>query len=272
MDKDFWAELKTFCEHLTRQVSERLLADFGRIQAEQKHDGRLVTAADRLADVTIRDAIARRFPAHGILSEEVKHTYHAAEWCWVIDPIDGTTNFTRGIPLWGISLGLLYHGTPVFGFLYFPQVQQTFHGYWLAGTGLTGATGAFCNDVAIQTTTDAPSANHLFNLCARSTQVIQAAAPFPCKIRMMGVASYDYLMVAAGAMIGAVEATPKIWDLAGVWPIIRAAGGEFIFLNEEPVFPLQSGVNYRDRALPSLALSQANLAAQFVPLVACVAS
>jgi myo-inositol-1(or 4)-monophosphatase len=90
-----------------------------------------------------------------------------------VDPIDGTTNFTRGIPIWGISLGLLYRGTPVFGFVYLPCLKQSYYGYWYGETGLTGPEGAYCNGQPIHTSDDFPSKNHLFNLCARSTGVFK---------------------------------------------------------------------------------------------------
>jgi myo-inositol-1(or 4)-monophosphatase len=84
---------------------------------------------------------------------------------------------------------------------------------------------------------------------------------------MIGVASYNLLLVAAGAAIGGVEATPKIWDIAAAWVIVKAAGGEFVFLDPDPVFPLEVGTNHGDRSLPSLAICRSELVSQFKPLV-----
>ncbi len=263
--EQFWRDIFDFCTEITTQVSDYLVPQFGRLQAVRKPDGTLVTQADQWSDRRIREAIAHRFPDHGILSEETLHIFPATDWCWVIDPIDGTTNFTRGIPVWGISLGLLYRGVPVFGFIHFPQLGQTFHGYWYGESGLTGPTGAYLNQQPIQTSHDEPSQNHLFNLCARSTDILKA--PFPCKIRMIGVASYNISLVACGAALGGVEATPKIWDIAGVWPLVQAAGGGFISLEPEPVFPLQVGVDYGDRPFPCLTVSRGELTDLFRPLV-----
>ncbi|NEO84133.1 MAG: inositol monophosphatase [Spirulina sp. SIO3F2] len=270
---DFWDDVLDFCHQITGEVSDRLLKDFGQLQAVEKADGSLVTDADKWSDQTIRDAIAEVFPEHGVLSEETVHIFPDTDWCWIIDPIDGTTNFARGVPLWGISLGLLYRGTPVFGYVCFPPIAQTFYGYWYGESGLTGPTGAYCSepsggDRPIQTRPDPPGKNQLFNLCARSTAVMQQ--PFPCKIRMMGVATYNCLLVASGATLGAMEATPKIWDIAAVWAIVQAAGGTFATLETQSVFPLVVGENYGDRPFPSLILSQANWLSQFRPLVDCV--
>ncbi|WP_017303425.1 inositol monophosphatase family protein [Spirulina subsalsa] len=261
----FWEEVLVFCQTLTNTIGQQLMKDFGQIEASRKSDGSLVTQADRWADQEIRQAIAQKFPDHGVLTEETEHILPPQEFCWVVDPIDGTTNFTRGLPIWGISLGLLYRGTPVFGFVHFPPMQQTYHGYWFADSGLTGPGGAYLNGRPIQTSPDEPSLNHLFNLCARSTDVFKK--PFPCKVRMIGVSSYSSALVACGASLGGVEATPKIWDIAAVWVIVQGAGGAFIPLEPQPVFPLQVGKDYGKRSFPSLVVSRQTLAQQFLPLV-----
>lgn len=131
-----WGKVLTCARSATAQVGAQLLSDFGHALADEKADGSLVTQSDRWADAELRRAIAATFPDHGILSEEGSHTFPDRDWCWIIDPLDGTTNFTRGLPLWGISLGLLYRGTPVFGYVAMPPLGQSFHGYWPGETGL----------------------------------------------------------------------------------------------------------------------------------------
>ncbi len=255
--KEFWHEVLTFAQDITEKIGTQLIGDLGKLQATYKEDGSLVTQADRWADDMIREAIATHFPTYGILSEETTHLFPASEWCWIVDPIDGTTNFTRGVPIWAISLGLLYQGTPVFGLVYLPQLKHAFYGYWYGNTGLSGPTGAYLNGEPIHTSPDEPSKSHLFSLCARSTQVLRQ--PFPCKIRMIGVASYNLLLVACGATLGGTEATPKIWDIAAVWVIVQAAGGAFVLLKDESVFPLKIGQDYSHSAFSCLAVSRAEL-------------
>jgi myo-inositol-1(or 4)-monophosphatase len=268
-DADFWAAVLTFSRQQTTPVGERLLTAFGKAQAEEKWDGSLVTTFDQWSDDTLTAAIRATFPDHGVLSEETSHVFPANDWCWIIDPIDGTTNFTRGIPLWGISLGLLYRGTPVYGYVYMPNLGHHFHGYWPGDSGLTMPTGAFLNEQPIHTRPDAPAKNQFFSVCARSLQVLQN--PFPCKVRMLGVASYNLLLVAAGYAVGSVEATPKIWDIAGVWPILQAAGAVWTPLDGAEPFPLTVGSNYRDRPYPTLVSNHADHVAIFEPLVRSVA-
>lgn len=270
----FWDNVLAFCAETCQRLGDELIGKFGKLQAVRKDDGSLVTEADQWSDAEIRRAIAQTFPEHGVLTEETEHIFPANDWCWVIDPIDGTTNFTRGIPIWGISMGLLYKGTPVFGYVHFPVIRQSFYGYWYGESGLTGPTGAFCNGEAIHVSPDDPSLNHIFNLCARSADV--AAQPsFPCKIRLMGVASYNVLIVAKGAALGAVEATPKIWDIAAVWAIVQAAGGAIasleleveLGLEQKSIFPLEVGKDYGSRPFPCLTASRADLMPIFRPYV-----
>ena len=265
---EFWNQVLEVASNTAQRVGAQLLLDFGHVQGLEKADGSLVTQSDEWADREIRSSLATAFPTHAILSEEAEHGFTDAEWTWIIDPLDGTTNFTRGIPLWGISIGLLYHGEPVFGYVYFPPVNQTFYGYWAGNTGLDLPTGAYLNNRSIHVSSDAPSSNHFFSLCARSLQVWQPG--FPCKIRMLGVATYNFLAVAAGASLGGVEATPKIWDLAAIWAILHAAGGVWVSLRDEPTFPAVAGQNYGSYALPSLIVNQPKLAELLLPLMGSV--
>ena len=265
MDMEFWDRVLEVTSTTAQRVGVRLLSDFGRAEGQEKDDGSLVTESDRWADNEIRSSITAAFPTHAILSEEDVHILTDAEWTWVIDPLDGTTNFTRGIPLWGISIGLLYRGEPVFGYVYFPPVDRVFHGYWAGNTGLEMPVGAYLNGQPIHVSQEQTSQNHFFSFCARSLQIWQPG--FPCKVRMLGVATYNFLMVASGASLGGVEATPKIWDLAAVWAIVHAAGGVWVSLRDEPTFPAVVGRDYGAYAMPSLIVSQPELIDVLLPMM-----
>ena len=263
----FWYQVYNFCRQTTQRVAKKLSIDFGQLEAIQKADGSLVTEADKWADAEIRQAIKQCFPTHGVLTEETEHLLPDNDWCWVIDPIDGTTNFTRGLSIWGISIGLLYQGIPVFGFVYFPQIKQTYHGYYYGNTGLTGPQGSFLNNSPIYTSQAQADFNQVFTLCTRSTKILQHN--FPCKVRITGVTSYDLVLVACGATLGTIERSPKIWDIAGGYPILYGAGGKFINLNLETdtVLPLTKGVNYGSIGFPCLAVANEDLISTFQPFV-----
>ncbi|MEO1635719.1 MAG: inositol monophosphatase family protein [Cyanobacteria bacterium J06631_9] len=261
---DYWETVTAFAKTASNEVGASLMEAFGTATAEEKSDGSLVTKYDKWADKELRDRIIAAFPDHGVLTEEAEHTFPGTEWCWVIDPIDGTTNFTRGVPLWGVSLGLLYKGTPVFGHVYMPPIDQHFHGFFSGDSGLKMPIGAFLNGEPICTGDDCPSGSRLFSLCARSLKVLQN--PFPCKIRMLGVATYNILTVASGVSLGAVEATPKIWDIAAVWVIIHATDASWINLSGQAAFPLEVGKDYSVHPFPTL-VTRPDLVEKFEPLV-----
>jgi myo-inositol-1(or 4)-monophosphatase len=267
---DFWTEVLDFATATADRVGTQLLQNFnqaaGQTQSEQKADGSLVTASDQWADAELRAAIAAAFPTHGIISEETQHIFPDTDWCWIIDPLDGTTNFTRGLPLWAISLGLLYKGTPVFGYVTVPPIGQSFYGYWVGDSGLEDMPiGAFRNGLPIAASREALTKNHFFNLCARSLGVLQS--PVPAKLRMLGATTYSFLTVACGTSMGAVEATPKVWDVAAVWPIVLAAGGVWQALEPGEVWPLEVGKDYSSRSYPTLVVSGKPALAVFGPLV-----
>ncbi|MDX2271849.1 MAG: inositol monophosphatase family protein [Cyanobacteriota bacterium] len=266
----FWTTVFAFAETTTHVLGTQLLKDFGQTPAEEKSDGSLVTRSDQWADQQLAQAIATTFPEHGFLSEESNHIFPNTDWCWIVDPIDGTTNFARGIPIWGISLGLCYQGTPVFGYVHLPPIAQSFYGFWRAGfTSPLFAEqpqGAFLNQQPIQPSAADPGANQLFNFCSRSTHLITPT--FPCKARMLGGAAYNMLSVAAGTFLGAIERSPKIWDIAAVWVMVQAAGAVWIPLDPQghwpeeqgiPLFPLISQQDYGRQGYPTLILSRPEL-------------
>jgi myo-inositol-1(or 4)-monophosphatase len=271
-----WHGWLDFADRLAKEVGKQLLSDFGSATPEQKGDGSLVTNADRWADHYIKTAINKEFPEHGVLTEESALVFPDRDWCWIIDPIDGTTNFSRGIPIWAVSLGLLYRGVPVFGYVYLPTLGHSFHG-WFSQPELTPDlavevpnSAAFLNGQAIaiedQLPADTPINNYFLSSCSRSLEAM-GTVKFPCKLRMLGVATYNLLTVATGATLAAVEATPKVWDIAAVWVILQAAGAQWIPLQDKQIFPLQPNQNYGDRSFPSLVIGQKNFLPTFLNLV-----
>lgn len=266
---DFWTEIVAFARQTTEDIGKGLLDRYGNVQATEKADGSLVTEADNWADLQVRNAIAKQFPEHGVITEETTHIFPATDWTWAIDPIDGTTNFTHGIPIWGTSMGLMYRGTPVFGYVHFPALGKSYYGIWIGESGLRGTSGAYEGDRPIHTSDAVVGGNQLFNICTRSTSVL--TEPLTCKLRLVGVCTYSFLMVAKGATLGAIEAIPKIWDIAAVWAILQAAGGVFVPLESQPIFPLEPGKDYGSRPFPTLVAARSELVPLFKPHVQAIA-
>ena len=253
----FWDGIVDFCQKLTRRVEKDLLADFGKVSGEEKEDGSLVTIADKRADQQIRKAIQEIFPTHGMLTEEGDETiFPENDWCWIVDPLDGTHNFVRGIPFWGISLGLLYLGKPVFGYVHFPSLQQRYHGFCLNPQNEEAPHGAFFNEKTMTLCAQEFEKKQFFTFCSRSIHV--AGKNFPCKVRVFGSSAYDLIAVAGGRTLGAIELNPKIWDLVGAYPIIHAVGAHWRFLKNDP-FPLKKGQEYLHESFPVFVIARKEL-------------
>ena len=123
-------------DSLFELVSQRQIKDFGNISASNKADGSLITSCDLWSDKTIVDGLASIAPNEGVLSEEGGKSIPNTKAYWVVDPLDGTTNFAAGIPYWSISVARFVDGKPQSSFLIIPTLKKKFvsikeEGVWL---------------------------------------------------------------------------------------------------------------------------------------------
>lgn len=135
-----------FSAQMTREAGEIVNSLFGsppELRFKEGLDGRpsTLTTADLKSEKHLVAQIERQFPDHGIFGEEGTDIKNDADYVWYLDPLDGTTNFWRNIPLYGISVGLTYQKKPVLGVLYFPSLKLMVSGY--------EGGGAFANDEQI---------------------------------------------------------------------------------------------------------------------------
>lgn len=242
-------EVLAFACTLADDASRRLLGYFGQVEGERKADGSLVTLADLEVDRALQAAIRARFPDHGIISEENSAVYGGEAHCWVLDPLDGTVNFVWGLPIWGVSIALVERGVPVVGVADFPVLRQRFY----ARRG----GGAFLNNRPIRARADArPDPNALVGLDSRAYR--RAFLNTALKVRILGSAVYDLLMVARGSEMACTQSAVKLWDVAAAWLIAEEAGATIANAEGQPFFPLQPGSDYQQvRARTTAAASQA---------------
>lgn len=232
-----------FARALAHDTAHQLKTAFGRMTADLKRDGTLVTQSDLESDRRLSEAILARYPTHGILSEERDKIFRGQEWCWVIDPIDGTTNFTWGVPAWGVLIGLLHCGQPVLGVADFPMTGEQFYAVRGSGARLNGAPihAAVIEEDPI---TGAPRVQktHLFACCTRTLN--HGQPDMPMKLRIVGTTGYDLALVAKGACVGSLDMVSHVWDVAALWPLVHEAGGQAKTNLRPELFPLQAGVDY----------------------------
>lgn len=254
-------EAMRVAQALADEVRTHLLRAFdGARDATLKGDGTLVTQADLEADRLITQRLRERFPEHEILSEERKTFYEGAPWCWVIDPLDGTTNFSHGVPVWAVSIALLKDGRPVVGVVDVPPLGVRFHA--------VKGKGAFANGQRIYTRRRSIDwhdrerlQNELFVACSHT--VAGYELPPPLRVRALGAAAFNFSLVARGAVLAAMEATPKVWDIAAAWLLIEEAGGTVHHLEGEPLLPLTPGRDYARMMPAHLAAASTALAYEF---------
>jgi myo-inositol-1(or 4)-monophosphatase len=249
-----------FAKQLARQAGELLLQHFSspELHAHLKADRSIVTQADVAADSLITAAIRRRFPEDQLMSEELQPDYTAQENqlaypVWIIDPLDGTTNFSLGLHIWGVLLTRLVDGWPESTVAYFPHIDELYH----AQRGQ----GAFLNGTPIHVQLPSPERPlSFFACCSRTFRRYQVSVPY--KTRIMGSAAFSMCAVARGIAVLGFEATPRIWDIAGAWLLVSEAGGVVETLDGSQPFPLRPGVSYGSQSFPTLAAATPELAAK----------
>jgi len=243
---------------LLDQVAERQRLDFGHMASDVKADGTLITACDRWSDQTLVDGLGRLFPGEGVLSEEGQQSVPGSAAYWVVDPLDGTTNFAAGIPYWAISLARFDQGRPVLAILDVPPLRQRI----VAAAGQ----GAWRNGKRLEKPSLQQHPAGCASLCSRSIGVLQKLPDqrFPGKIRMLGVASLNLVSVAMGQTIAALEATPKIWDLAAAWLVLSELECSLRWLKSSPE-AMPVGRDLAQVDFPLLAADQPTTLELFLP-------
>jgi myo-inositol-1(or 4)-monophosphatase len=239
-------------------VGERQRQDFGHVASEAKADGSLITSCDRWSDATLVEGLDALYPGEGVLSEEGRQVVPASSSYWVVDPLDGTTNFAAGIPYWAISIARFHAGVPVLAVLDVPPLRQRI-------VAVRGQ-GAWRNGKRLHPPGDQAQVSDCASLCSRSIGVLQKLPDrrFPGKIRLLGVASLNLVSVAMGQTVAALEATPKIWDLAAAWLVLSELQCPIRWLVRSPEH-LQAGENHAVTDFPVLAASSPQALETFLP-------
>lgn len=233
-----------FAIQLARDTGQLLLGFFdpGGTKTKIKEDFSVVTEADLSADRLITEAIQNKFPDDGIISEELQPEVGSLNSAvWVVDPLDGTTNFSLGLPIWGISIARVVNGWPEIGVAYFPFMKELY--------SATRGSGATLNGDQIHTQPPLPGQpNSFFSCCTRTHQHYDVSIRY--KTRILGSACYTLCAVARGMAVVGFEATPKIWDISSGWLIAEESGAAVETRDSSQPFPLQDNFDYRSKSFP----------------------
>ena len=202
----------------------RTLAYFNAgVTVDWKADATPVTAADREAEGLIRQVIGRAFPEHAILGEEEGESAGSGPVRWIVDPLDGTRSFVRGVPLYGTLVGVELRGEPVAGVIYLPALDEM-----LAAARGEGCTwnGRPCRVSATAALADALVVlSDERNARTRSDAYVGLAAR--TQLQRTWGDCYGYVLVATGRAEVALDPVVNVWGCAALLPIVEEAGGRF---------------------------------------------
>jgi myo-inositol-1(or 4)-monophosphatase len=228
--------LTTAVEAVVR-AGDMQMARFGQdVRVDKKGTIDLVTDVDVAVERMFRALIAERFPDHQILAEEMGGAAAIPPGpCWIFDPIDGTTNFAHGMPIFCASLALEIDGVPELAAVYDPNRKELF-------TAERGG-GAFLNGRPLRVSAAAQLVDAMlvtgfpYDVHSRVDEIVGLFAEFVGKaraVRRLGSAAIDLCWVAAGRMDGFWESDLKPWDIAGGALLVTEAGGRVTNLDGSP--------------------------------------
>ena len=213
-----------------REAGQYLRESVGRVrrvETKQGEERNLVSEIDKTSERMIIDAIRRRHPGHAVLAEESGGSGQGAEYTWVIDPLDGTTNFLHGVPIFSVTIAIERRGEVIAGVVYDPNLDELF-------TAERGS-GAFLNGQALQVSTSDRLITSLlvtgfpYDIASNPSHAVEHFNHFLMEargIRRLGSAALDLSYVAAGRFDGFWEVYLKPWDMAAGALLVREAGGK----------------------------------------------
>ena len=196
-------------------------------QAVKLNDSDIVTIADREAEAAVLAYIRERYPSHGIISEESGRDHDDREWRWVVDPLDGTTNFSAGLPAFCVSIALEHNRETCLGVVFSPYLGECFYavrgaGAWLNGSAIRCSDKAELSKAVVATGMPYDrNENPDNNLAEISRMALRVRG-----VRRMGSAAIDLCYTAAGFFDAYWELNLNIWDISAGQLIAEEAGAK----------------------------------------------
>jgi myo-inositol-1(or 4)-monophosphatase len=231
-----YANWQIFKEHdllsvaiaLAQEAGRSLMESFGRDEVvEKKGDhSNIVTAADVRAEQIIVRGIQQRFPAHSIIAEETGCDLRESEFTWVIDPLDGTSNYAAALPWFGVLICLLRDGLPFVGVSYLPALNALYHAQAGVGAFLNGKPIAVTEEQCLENVLWAYGMDGGSSQAEASNNVALLAKLLP-KVRNIRATNclLDAAFTADGRFGGMLNQSTRLWDIAAPMLIVQEAGG-----------------------------------------------
>jgi myo-inositol-1(or 4)-monophosphatase len=200
--------------------------NFNRQSVETKSFNQLVSHVDRTAEIKLVEALAKVLPEAGFITEEETISFEQKEWMWVIDPLDGTTNFVHDIPVYSVSIGLMHNGTTKLGVVYEINRAELFYACDGMGALLNGTKIYVKQEPNISRTLMATGFPYYdFEAMNAYLNTLQELMKCTQGMRRMGSAAVDLAYVACGRFDGFFEYGLSPWDVCAGAYIVQQAGG-----------------------------------------------
>jgi myo-inositol-1(or 4)-monophosphatase len=228
--QDFLAPM----QELAREAGALLLSFFGKVDVEYKGDADLVTQADRNSEKLIVERIRRQWPDHDLIGEEGSRRDTGSDYRWYVDPLDGTTNFAHGYPVFCVSMALEYKGERIAGVVYDPCRNEMFAAAKGSGAELNGGNIRVSRTprlVECLVATGFPSHKRHKNPNIHFYHQITLRSH---GVRRAGSAALDLCTVACGRFDAFWEFNLNSWDTAAGVLIVEEAGGRVTTFSNQP--------------------------------------
>jgi myo-inositol-1(or 4)-monophosphatase len=205
-----------------------ILSRFRRVGVETKQDGSPVTEADRAAERVIRATLREAFPDFGVLGEEYGEEGARSGRCWVVDPIDGTLAFSRGIPLFSTLIALLDEGEPVLGLIDLPGVGERYVGWQGGGVRRNGEPVRVSQETDLRRAVISHGDPFCFDFFGMRPGFERMARELPL---LRGYTdAFGHAMVLGGGVGAMVDLALNVWDAAATQVLVPEAGGRCVTL------------------------------------------
>ncbi len=222
---DFTQHLE-IVEAVARKAGQLLLRNLGSgFQVSKKGRINLVTEMDLRSEEIIVEGIAQHFPRHQILAEEAGLRGEEGEYVWVIDPLDGTTNYAHGYRFFSVSIALQQRGRTVLGVIYDPVTDEMFSALEGGGARLNGAPITVSRESSLEDSMICTGFSYQDEGIRQNLQLFNHLIGLTRAIRRDGSAALDLCYVACGRFDGFWELHLSPWDVAAGMLIIEEAGG-----------------------------------------------
>lgn len=194
-------------------------------KGEEKHAGTIVTEADFASEKEVRKNIAKHYPAHAIVGEE-EGGIDGKEYAWFIDPVDGTGNFSRGLPIWGTLVGVAFDSKPIAGAMVFPALGRKFYaskgnGAFADGKKIHASNLALAEGVVLAQVLHHPEHGE------KITDAIKEFSGTIGGIRILGSTGYEGALIAEGKAELKVKFKTTAWDSCAAAIAVTEAGGVY---------------------------------------------